>query len=222
MSKIIPSILEKTEEAVTARVRLIEQVTDEAHLDVLDHTFLAYRSFHDPAFITGLNSKLRLDVHLMTNATAESIQVWNVPWVNRIYFHLKAVEDPRGLAQAVRSIGKIPALVLDPEASLLEAKQFVNDFDVFVIMGVPPGRSGQPIVPSTVDKIKRLHAIAPNATVIFDGGVTVENVASIARAGAAGIVVGNALPRDTFVQAYEELTQLTHAKGKISQEAQVL
>jgi ribulose-phosphate 3-epimerase len=218
MSIIVPSILEKTEDALTARVRAIEQVTDVAQLDVLDHTFLPFRTFYDPAFITGLQSKVKMEIHLMTSATPETVQVWNQPWVSRILFHLKAVPDPMPIFDAIAQMGKLAGLVLDPEASLLEAKPYLSRCDTVTIMGVPAGRSGQPIVHSTIEKVKRLRAIAPNVHIEFDGGVTDENVQSIARAGADLIVVGSYLMSDQFQERFNHLTNLIHAKGdKISE-----
>lgn len=212
--KVVPSILVKTEEEAEARIRLIEQHTDVAQLDVLDHSFVAYRTFYDPAFITKLNPKLKIEVHLMTNVTPADIAMWNVPWVSKVMFHLKAVENHDEIIAAIKDIGKLPGMALNPDTSLIELKPFLPELDTVLIMGVHPGRNGQEIIPSTVDKVRRLRAIAPNHNIEFDGSVNEETATGIVRAGANLLVAGSFLREDTFEKNFAYLQNVLETKGK--------
>ena len=214
MNIIIPSILEKTEEQAEARIRLIEQHAKVAQLDVLDHTFVPYRSFGDAEFIDKIKPVIQIEVHLMTSIDSEQLRRWDKPWVSKIIFHLKAVEDPAVVIEQIKQLGKLAGLALSPETTLLEAKPFIPLVDTVLIMGVHPGRSGQDLIPSTVDKVKRLKKLAPNVNIEFDGGVDPESVGSIARAGANLIISGSFLTPEKFSEHLQLLTELANSKSR--------
>lgn len=212
MIAIIPSILVQTPEALNARLKLVQSHGVKlVQLDVCDHTFVPATTFHDPEFIDRLNPTAAFEIHLMTTITAGQLQRWNQTWVKKIIFHLEATAQPAKILSAIRQLGKLAGLALNPETSVSSAAPFLKEIDTLLIMGVNPGWGGQNLLPDTTPRLRQARHIFPDGNLEVDGSVNAQTIPSLAGAGANLLVVGSALTENNFSQQFQHLTSLANA-----------
>jgi ribulose-phosphate 3-epimerase len=114
-----------------------------------------------------------------------------------ISVHVEAVVHLHRTLTAIRDLGCRPGVVLNPATplgSIEEALQFV---DYVLVMSVNPGFGGQSFIDASLDKISRLRSIIDarglHVHIEVDGGIGLNNVATVVRNGAEWIVAGSAV-----------------------------
>lgn len=101
----------------------------------------------------------------------------------------------------IRDQGCQSGLVFNPATPLSYLDYVMDKIDLILLMGVNPGFGGQSFIPSTLGKLRqareRIEAYAQSSgrriRLEIDGGVKVDNIAEIARAGADTFVAGSAI-----------------------------
>jgi ribulose-phosphate 3-epimerase len=167
----------------------------EIHVDVMDGQFVPNLTL-GPAVVKAVRraSSLPVDVHLMVERGERYIDTFVDAGASSVSVHVEAVPH---LQRAVAQIGERGAeagVVLNPSTPLSALEEILPEVDRVLLMTVNPGFSGQVFLPSSLDKIRRLRetitARGLKARVQIDGGVTGDNVRTIADAGAEIIVAG--------------------------------
>lgn len=167
----------------------------EIHVDVMDGQFVPNLTL-GPAVVKAVRAATRLpiDVHLMVERGERYIDTFVDAGARSLSLHIEAVPH---LQRAVAHIGERGAeagVALNPSTPLSALEEILPEVDRVLLMTVNPGFSGQAFLPSSTDKIRRLHetiaARGLKARIQVDGGVTAENVRAIADAGAEIIVAG--------------------------------
>ena len=142
-----------------------------------------------------------IDVHLMVKPVDRIIPDFAKAGANMITFHPEASEHVDRSLSLIREHGCQAGLVFNP-ATPLEYMDYVMDkLDMVLLMGVNPGFGGQAFIPATLGKLRqareRIDAYAQSSgrqiRLEIDGGVKVDNIAEIARAGADTFVAGSAI-----------------------------
>ena len=114
-----------------------------------------------------------------------------------ITFHPEASEHPDRSLQLVRDLGCKAGLVFNPGTPLHWLDYLADKVDMILIMSVNPGFGGQRFIPSALRKIDAARRfIDDNGLSIrleVDGGVKIDNIAEVARAGADTFVAGSAI-----------------------------
>jgi ribulose-phosphate 3-epimerase len=97
--------------------------------------------------------------------------------------------------QAIRALGKKAGVTLNPATSIDTIENVIDLVDLILIMSVNPGFGGQAFIPAALDKIGRARALAGARPIDIevDGGITPDNAAAVARAGANVLVAGSAV-----------------------------
>ena len=97
--------------------------------------------------------------------------------------------------QAIRALGKKAGVTLNPGTPIETIENVIDLVDLILIMSVNPGFGGQAFIPAALDKIARARALAGARPIDIevDGGVTPDNAAAVARAGANVLVAGSAV-----------------------------
>jgi len=146
-------------------------------------------------------TRAMIDVHLMAKPVDRLIPDFARAGANLISFHPEASEDVGRSLALIRDSGCQSGLVFNPETPL-EAMDYVMDkLDLVLLMGVNPGFGGQAFIPSTLVKLRAARAridayqrvSGRRIRLEIDGGVKVDNIAEIARAGADTFVAGSAI-----------------------------
>ncbi len=180
------------------------------HLDVMDGRFVPNISFGLPVISAIRKSTQKIcDVHLMIEEPEKYAQSFKDAGADVLTVHVEACRHLHRNIQQIKSLGMKAGVALNPHTSVSSIEEIIVDVDLVCVMSVNPGFGGQKFIPATLSKIKHLKKLIKekqsSALIQVDGGVTLENAASIIQAGADVLVAGNTVfastsPIDTIKQ----------------------
>ena len=197
--RLAPSVLACDFAQFGAQVREAQLgEADWVHFDVMDGTFVPNLSIGFPILeACRQNTTLPIDVHLMVQNPERFLEVFAKTGADLITIHAEATAHAHRAVQMIHDLGKKAGLAVNPGTPLEFFKPLLGDLDVALVMSVNPGFGGQKFIPAALDRLRQLAAwrddLNPNCLIEVDGGVTLENVSSIARAGADVLVAGSAV-----------------------------
>jgi ribulose-phosphate 3-epimerase len=198
--KIAPSLLAADFSSLATEIGRIEDVVDWLHLDVMDGHFVPNISFGIPVIrsIRAVTA-LYFDCHIMTTNPEVYLTELSEAGANLVSMHIEAVPDPTEPAKATRGAGLDFGLVINPMTPFEAVAPYVELCDVVVVMSVEPGFGGQAFMPDVLPKVQAAREWVEKrgfATDIqVDGGITPDNVRSVAEAGATVVVAGSSVFR---------------------------
>ena len=212
MTKIAPSILAAdTMHMGDAARRIVSAGCDYVHFDVMDGVFVPNLSF-GPALLKDMKAEIALyfDVHLMLIDPLKYVDVFADAGASGITVHVEAEHFPESLAR-IRARGLRVGASLRPATPAAVLRTFLPDLDLVLVMTVEPGFGGQKLNPAMVEKIRELRRMGYQGEIEVDGGITLDNAAMLAQAGADTLVMGT-----TFFQAEnpQALVTQVHALGR--------
>ncbi len=180
------------------------------HLDVMDGRFVPNISFGLPIVSAIRKSTQKVcDVHLMIEEPEKYVQAFKDAGADVLTVHVEACRHLHRNIQQIKSLGMKAGVALNPHTPVSSIEEIIADVDLVCVMSVNPGFGGQKFIPATLSKIKQLKQLIlekqSKALIEVDGGVTLENAASIIQAGADVLVAGNTVfasvsPIDTIMQ----------------------
>jgi ribulose-phosphate 3-epimerase len=172
---------------------------DVVHFDVMDNHYVPNLTI-GPMVCKALRKhgiSAPIDVHLMVKPVDRLIGDFIDAGASWITFHPEASEHIDRSLQLIRDGGCKSGLVFNPATPLHYLDYVMDKVDVILLMSVNPGFGGQKFIPSTLDKLRearqRIDASGYPVRLEVDGGVTVDNIAQIAAAGADTFVAGSAI-----------------------------
>jgi ribulose-phosphate 3-epimerase len=197
MIKIAPSILSADFARLGEEVRAIASA-DYVHVDVMDGHFVPNLTIGPPV-VAALRkvTDQPLDVHLMIENPDLYIPAFAEAGADIITVHQEAVYHLHRTVQLIKSCGKKAGVSLNPATPVSALEVILDELDLVLVMSVNPGFGGQSFIPSALTKIDVLRreidrrGLAVELEV--DGGVKVDNIGLIARAGADVFVAGSAV-----------------------------
>lgn len=194
MRTVIPALLVYDPIEFRRRIRAVEGIVDLVQIDVTDGKFVHYNNFADPGYIRGVATSLKYEIHLMTESPERQIARWtNIPNVARIVFHIEATSDPETVIRAIRKRKREVGLALNPTTPLAKIIPFIPLVDFVVVLGVTPGRSGQPFQPRALKKVRSLRRRYPNLQIEVDGGVDAKTAPTLFSAGASAVAAATSI-----------------------------
>lgn len=197
--EIAPSILASNFAKLGDEVRMVEEAGAEIlHLDVMDGHFVPNLSLGIP-IVAALRkaTRLPLDVHLMIENPEQFIEEFIRAGASRVLVHQEStVHLDRALAM-IRDHGAEAGVAINPATPVAMLSDVMSKVDTVLVMSVNPGFGGQKFIPNAYEKIRQLTAMRPrynaNFRIEVDGGVDVENIAELARAGVNTFVAGTSI-----------------------------
>ena len=174
------------------------RVAEWLHLDIMDGVFVPNISF-GPDMVRAMRAATPavLDVHLMIHRPDAYLAEFAQAGADRISVHVESGPHIHRTLAAIRALGKKVGVVLNPSTPEDDITYLLDDVDLILIMSVNPGFGGQKFIPAMLEKIRRAKALIGNRPIEIevDGGVTLENAASVIEAGATVLVAGSAVFR---------------------------
>lgn len=201
MAIIAPSLLASNFLKLEDECKLVnESEADWFHLDVMDGRFVPNISFGLPV-IEQIRTvaKKTCDVHLMIEEPEKYAEAFKKAGADILTVHIEVCRNLHRNIQQIRELGMQPGVAINPHTPVEMLYDILADIDVVCMMSVNPGFGGQKFIPHTLNKIKTLRSeidrLGLKVKIEVDGGVTLENAATIIQAGAHALVAGNTVFR---------------------------
>jgi len=196
MKKIAPSILSADFSKLGEEILAVEAAgADWIHIDVMDGRFVPNITIGPgPVKLLRKITTLPFDVHLMIENPERYIDAFADAGSNVITVHVEAARHLHRIIAQIKERGVKAGVSLNPSTPLVQVEPILGDVDVLLIMTVNPGFGGQKFIPQSLLKIRKarelVNSTAPGVAIEVDGGVTIDNLKSIAEAGADIFVAG--------------------------------
>ena len=199
MIELAPSILSADFARLGEQVRAAgEGGASVIHVDIMDGHFVPNLTVGPPV-VKSLRkvTKLPLDCHLMIENPDEFIPAFADAGVDWISVHQEACRHLDRTLHLIKNHGCLAGVVINPATPVDTLAEVLDIIDYVLVMSVNPGFGGQKFIPSTLHKMRRLAEIRGQRDLHYrievDGGVALDTVSDVVRAGAEILVAGNAV-----------------------------
>ena len=197
---IAPSILSANFAHLGDDVKAVLQAgADVIHFDVMDNHYVPNLSFGAMVCKALKDDGVTapIDVHLMVSPVDGMIEQFLAAGADIITFHPEATQHIDRSLQLIKDGGAKCGLAFNPATPLHYLDYTIDKIDQILLMSVNPGFGGQKFIEDTLDKIaavrKRIDDSGRDIYLEVDGGVNVDNIKRIAKAGADMFVAGSAI-----------------------------
>ena len=193
--------------------------TDYFHIDVMDGKFVKNNTIEImQEYCSQLKqiSNIPLDVHLMVKDIKTFINSYIPYEPNTITFHLEACKDKGQVLELIKYIKENNIKVgisIKPNTKVQELYEYLPYIHSVLIMTVEPGYGGQKLILETIEKVKELKDYINKNNIEIDievdGGINLENVGKLKKAGANIIVAGTAIIKsEDYKQTIETIKDM--------------
>jgi len=201
LKKLAPSILDVDFTCLERELRKIESGgADLLHLDIMDGNFVPNISF-GPKIVKSIKSitSLPLEVHLMVEKPENHIRSFIDAGGDIIIVHYETSKHLDRLIQIINEADVKSGIALNPATPLSVIEYLINKIDILLLMTVNPGFGGQKFIPEMTAKIEKARKIIDNQkksiSLEVDGGINLDNISEVIKAGAEIIVVGQIISK---------------------------
>ena len=201
MNILSPSILSADFTKLGEEIETIDNAGAEyIHVDVMDGMFVPSISYGMPVIKSIRKSTGKVfDVHLMISEPIRYIADFAASGADMITVHVEACSDVVATIEKIREYKLKVGITLNPDTPVSAIKPYLNRVDMVLIMSVNPVFGGQKFITSSVYKIKEVKRLRDELNLSYDievdGGINIDNLATVLEAGANVIVAGSAIFR---------------------------
>ncbi len=199
MKLIAPSILSADFSRLGEEVKAVEKAgADLIHFDVMDGHFVPNLTV-GPMVLEAVRriTKLPIDAHLMVEHPDLLVEDFIKAGANYVSVHVEASRHLHRSIQNIRSHGAKAGVALNPHTPVSSMGYILDEVDFVLVMTVNPGFGGQKFIPSAFKKVSELDRMRQEHGLKFqieiDGGINLDNIAEVSRAGVDLFVAGSAI-----------------------------
>ena len=199
MVEILPSILAADFARLGEEITNVEKAgASILHVDVMDGIFVPNISIGIPVVESIRKiTKLKLDVHLMISDADHYAPAFIQAGADQVLVHQEACPHLDRTLRNIKKEGALAGVVLNPATPIATLSEVLDVVDHVLIMSVNPGFGGQQFIPNALRKIEALakwrKELGLEFAIEVDGGVVLDNVADIVRAGCDWLVAGSSV-----------------------------
>src|SRR5215469_7043358 len=199
MVEIVPSILSADFARLAEEIARVERGgASILHLDVMDGHFVSNLTIGPPV-VESIRKCTRshLDCHLMIENPDRYAVEFVKAGANSVSVHYEAARHLDGTLGNIRAAGAMAGVVLNPATPVSVLEGILEVADYVLLMSVNPGFGGQRLIPYVLKKVRKLDQMRRERRlqlpIEIDGGVHLDNLAEVVRAGCDWIVTGSAI-----------------------------
>ncbi|MCL4546979.1 MAG: ribulose-phosphate 3-epimerase [Bacteroidetes bacterium] len=196
---IAPSILTADFSNLSQQIRYVELGGAKwIHCDIMDGQFVPNLTF-GPTVVKAIKkvTKLPIDAHLMIKNPDALLENFVSAGANSLTVHQEEVVHLNRTITKIKELGAKAGVAINPATPLNTLDEILEIVDLVLVMSVNPGFGGQRFIESSVRKIKDLAEIREKRSAKFlievDGGIDIQNVKEVSKAGCNVFVIGNAI-----------------------------
>ena len=223
MVEILPSILAADFARLGEEISNVERAgASILHVDVMDGHFVPNISLGFPVIESIRKiTRLKLNVHLMISDPDHYAPEFIRAGADHVLVHQEVCPHLDRTLRMIRDEGALAGVVLNPATPISTLSEVLDLVDHVLIMSVNPGYGGQSFIPNALKKIKALawkrKELGLDFAIEIDGGVALDNVAEIVRAGCDWLVAGSSVfhtpdPGAAFVEMQRTAREATLIK----------
>jgi ribulose-phosphate 3-epimerase len=221
--ELAPSILSADFAHLAAQVQAAaEGGASVIHVDIMDGHFVPNITIGPPV-VRSLRktTDLPLDCHLMIENPDQYIPDFRDAGADWISVHQEACKHLNRTLRLIRDHRALAGVVINPATPVETLSEVLDIVDYVLVMSVNPGFGGQKFIPGAVHKIRRLAELRAQRGLSYrievDGGVALDTVTKVVRAGAEILVAGNAVfgkgdPKENAQKLLKAATEATLQK----------
>ena len=195
---IAPSIIASDFTRLADEIAACESAgADWIHVDVMDGHFVPTITV-GPLFVEACKraTKLPLDLHLMVSNPDQQLEAFAKAGANKITVHVETCPNLLQTIEKIKSLGCTAGVTLNPLTPASALDEVLPLVDLVLVLSVNPGYSGQVFMPEMIGKVEdirnKLNALRSQAWLEVDGGINVETLPLMYKAGANAFVAGTA------------------------------
>lgn len=199
MIEVLPSILAADFARLGEQIASVESGgASIIHVDVMDGHFVPNISLGTPVVESIRKiSKAKFDVHLMISDPDKYAEIFIQAGANQVLVHQEATVHLDRTLRAIRSEGALAGVAINPATPVAALDDVLELVDHVLVMSVNPGFGGQEFLPHSLRKVRELarrrSELGLGFMIEIDGGITLENIGSVVRAGCDWMVAGSSI-----------------------------
>lgn len=199
MVEIAPSILSADFTRLGEEIAAVERGgASVVHVDVMDGHFVPNITVGLPVVKSVARAtRLIVDAHLMITEPGRYAEQFVAAGAQMVSIHVEADAHLHRTLMAIKNAGAQAGAAINPATPLVALEEALTFADYILLMSVNPGFGGQKFIPTSLDKLRRLHSMINGrglkTRIEIDGGIDHTNISEVASAGAEIIVSGSAV-----------------------------